>query len=94
MKKKGVGSAQKLRDGQGAPNTANFFFFFGLMINQSIFSVKIYDMTSHDDDRLDFSKLQKELDAAVVEDARYWRENDAKIRAVTEQKVQTYDEFK
>jgi hypothetical protein len=51
-------------------------------------------MTSHDDDRLDFVKLQKELDTAVEQDARYWRENDAKIRAVSEQKVATYDEFK
>nr|KAG5713711.1 hypothetical protein BaRGS_024338 [Batillaria attramentaria] len=49
---------------------------------------------SHDDDKLDFNKLQRELDAAVAMDAKYWRENDAKIRAVTEQKVATYDEFK
>ncbi|KAK7113703.1 coiled-coil domain-containing protein 103-like [Littorina saxatilis] len=51
-------------------------------------------MASHDTDRLDFNKLQKELDAAVEKDAKYWRENDAKIRAVSEQKVASYDEFK
>ncbi|XP_076457231.1 dynein axonemal assembly factor 19-like [Babylonia areolata] len=51
-------------------------------------------MASHDDDRLDFNKLQKELDAAVELDARYWRENDAKIRAVSTQRVASYDEFK
>lgn len=51
-------------------------------------------MTSLDDDKLDFKKLQQELDAAVAMDAKYWRENDAKIRAVTTQKVATYDEFK
>lgn len=51
-------------------------------------------MTSHDDEKLDFRKLQRELDNAVEQDAKYWRENDAKIRAVTEQKVATYEEFK
>ena len=51
-------------------------------------------MASHDDDRLDFNKLQKELDAAVEQDARYWLENDAKIRAVSTQRVATYEEFK
>lgn len=51
-------------------------------------------MASHDDDRLDFNKLQKELDAAVEQDAKYWRENDAKIRAVSTQRVATYEEFK
>lgn len=42
---------------------------------------------------IDFSKLEKELFAAVEEDARYQRENDAKFRAV-EQKVASYEEFK
>lgn len=51
-------------------------------------------MVSHDDDKLDFGKLQKELEKAVEQDEKYWRENDAKIRAVTTQKVATYQEFK
>lgn len=50
-------------------------------------------MTSHDDDEvIDFKKLEKELHNAVEADAKYWRENDAKFRAVG-QKVATYDEF-
>ena len=50
---------------------------------------------SHDDDDkvIDFNKLEKELGEAVAADAKYWRENDAKFRAV-HQKVATYDEFR
>ena len=48
---------------------------------------------SHDDDRLDFGKLERELDSAVEADKRYWRENDAKFRAVN-QKVGSYEEFR
>lgn len=48
---------------------------------------------SHDDESLNFDKLEKELNAAVNADQRYWRENDAKFRAV-HQKVATYEEFK
>lgn len=58
------------------------------------FTSCIEKMASRDDEGLDFRKLQRELDSAVAMDAKYWRENDAKIRAVTEQKVATYDEFK
>ncbi|XP_033728877.1 coiled-coil domain-containing protein 103-like [Pecten maximus] len=47
---------------------------------------------SHDEDSLNFDKLEKELHAAVDADKRYWRENDAKFRAVG-QKVETYEEF-
>ncbi|CAG2217782.1 Coiled-coil domain-containing protein 103 [Mytilus edulis] len=48
---------------------------------------------SRDDESLNFEKLEKELHAAVDADQRYWRENDAKFRAV-HQKVATYDEFR
>lgn len=48
---------------------------------------------SHDDESLNFEKLEHELHAAVDADQRYWRENDAKFRAV-HQKVATYDEFR
>ncbi|XP_005105890.1 coiled-coil domain-containing protein 103 [Aplysia californica] len=48
---------------------------------------------SHDDDNLDFNKIEAEVQKAVDNDAKYWRENDAKIRAV-EQRVGTYDEFR
>ncbi|XP_069108787.1 coiled-coil domain-containing protein 103-like isoform X2 [Argopecten irradians] len=47
---------------------------------------------SHDEDSLNFDKLEKELHAAVDADKRYWRENDAKFRAVG-QKVESYEEF-
>ena len=54
----------------------------------------LQNMTSHDDDAaIDFKKLEKELNNAVEADARYWRENDAKFRAV-HQKVASYDEFR
>ncbi|XP_038071428.1 coiled-coil domain-containing protein 103-like [Patiria miniata] len=45
------------------------------------------------EDWIDFGKLEKELDAAVEKDARYWRENDAKFRAV-DQRVETYEQFR
>ena len=45
------------------------------------------------DDKIDFSKLEKELAAAVEADAKYQRENDAKFRAV-EQRVGSYEEFR
>ena len=44
-------------------------------------------------DSINFDKLEKELQSAVDADAKYWRENDAKFRAI-EQKVATYDDFK
>lgn len=51
-------------------------------------------MATHDDgESINFNKLEKELMQAVEADARYWRENDAKIRAVTN-KVASYEEFK
>ncbi|XP_077997477.1 dynein axonemal assembly factor 19-like [Glandiceps talaboti] len=50
-------------------------------------------VSGKDEERIDFSKLEKELNAAVEADAKYWRENDAKIRAVT-QRVESYEEFK
>ncbi|XP_072033503.1 dynein axonemal assembly factor 19-like [Amphiura filiformis] len=45
------------------------------------------------EDKIDFQKLERELEAAVETDAQYWRENDAKMRAV-EQRVETYEQFK
>jgi len=42
---------------------------------------------------LDFKELEKELKDCIKEDEKYWRENDAKLRAVN-QKVSTYEEFK
>lgn len=50
-------------------------------------------MASKDSDHIDFNKLEAELHAAVESDQKYWRENDAKFRAVN-QKVATYDEFR
>ncbi|XP_072180769.1 dynein axonemal assembly factor 19-like [Diadema setosum] len=45
------------------------------------------------EDRIDFDKLERELLSAVDADARYWRENDAKLRAV-DQRVETYEQFR
>ena len=50
-------------------------------------------MAHKDKDAIDFNKLETELYAALDEDQRYWRENDAKFRAVN-QKVATYEEFR
>lgn len=49
-------------------------------------------MAASDRDGIDFRKLEASLAAAVEADARYDRENDAKLRAMA-QKVQTYEEF-
>ena len=45
------------------------------------------------DDAVDFTKLEREFNAAVEADAKYQRENDAKFRAV-EQRVASYEEFR
>ncbi len=50
-------------------------------------------MASRDKDHIDFDKLEEQLHAAVEADAKYWRENDAKFRAV-HQKVGSYEEFR
>ncbi|XP_064635303.1 coiled-coil domain-containing protein 103-like [Lineus longissimus] len=50
-------------------------------------------MASKDEDRIDFDKLELELNAAVEADSKYWRENDAKFRAL-DQKVGSYEEFR
>ena len=50
-------------------------------------------MASMDRDHIDFDALEEELHAAVEADARYWRENDAKFRAIN-QKVGSYEEFR
>ena len=41
---------------------------------------------------VDFDKLNSAMDDAIERENRYWRENDAKFRAVA-QKVQSYEEF-
>lgn len=45
------------------------------------------------EDKIDFVKLERELEEAVKADAKYWRENDAKFRAV-EQRVESYEHFR
>ena len=50
-------------------------------------------MVSRTEDKINFSKLEKESDAAIRADEKYWRENDAKFRAV-DQKVASYEEFR
>ncbi|XP_046670676.1 coiled-coil domain-containing protein 103 [Homalodisca vitripennis] len=42
---------------------------------------------------VDFKELEKELKESIKEDKKYWRENDAKLRAVN-QNVSTYEEFR
>lgn len=42
---------------------------------------------------IDVDRLESEMNAAVARDARYWLENDTKIRAV-EQRVPTYEHFR
>ncbi|KAM9844197.1 dynein axonemal assembly factor 19 isoform 1-T1 [Aulostomus maculatus] len=44
-------------------------------------------------DIIDFSALERELQAAVESDRKYRQENDAKLRAVA-QKVASYEEFR
>ncbi|KAL0276892.1 UNVERIFIED_CONTAM: hypothetical protein PYX00_004360 [Menopon gallinae] len=42
---------------------------------------------------MDFSTLEREVEAAVAADEKYQRENDAKFRAI-EQNVPSYDHFR
>ncbi|XP_049835050.1 coiled-coil domain-containing protein 103 [Schistocerca gregaria] len=42
---------------------------------------------------INVKELEAELQKQIDDDARYWRENDAKFRAI-DQKVATYDEFR
>ncbi|KAM4598745.1 dynein axonemal assembly factor 19 [Polymixia lowei] len=50
-------------------------------------------MERSEDSVINFSALERELRAAVEEDRRYRRENDAKLRAVN-QRVASYEEFR
>ncbi|KAM3863753.1 dynein axonemal assembly factor 19 [Diretmus argenteus] len=50
-------------------------------------------MAGSQGDVIDFSALEKELQAAVEADGRSLRENQAKLRAV-DQKVSSYQEFR
>ena len=44
-------------------------------------------------EKIDVERVERELVSALAADRKYSRENDAKIRAVT-QRVATYDEFR
>lgn len=44
-------------------------------------------------EKIDVDRIERELVNALAADRKYSRENDAKIRAVT-QRVATYDEFR
>jgi len=44
-------------------------------------------------DEIDVNKLRRQLGQAVEADEVYWRENEAKFRAVR-QKVSSYEEFR
>ena len=50
-------------------------------------------MAAVNKDEVDFGKLEKQVLGAIESEARYYRENDAKFRAVN-QKVATYEEFR
>jgi len=65
---------------------------FAFLASQTVY-FRCVTMVSKKEDKVDFDKLEKELANAVEADQRYWRENDAKLRAV-HQKVATYDEFR
>lgn len=47
----------------------------------------------NEDEGIDFRRLERELALAVETDAKYDRENSAKLRAV-EQRVGSYEEFR
>ena len=44
-------------------------------------------------EKIDVGKVEKELVAALAADRKYKRENDAKMRAVS-QRVASYEEFR
>lgn len=44
-------------------------------------------------EKIDVERVEKELLSALAADRKYSRENDAKMRAVT-QRVASYDEFR
>ncbi|XP_035037336.1 coiled-coil domain-containing protein 103 isoform X1 [Hippoglossus stenolepis] len=50
-------------------------------------------MATSERDVIDFSALELELQAAVESERRYQRENEAKLRAVS-QRVASYQEFR
>ena len=58
-----------------------------------LYLISITEMADLKEDKIDFGKLEKELFTAVEADASYWRENDAKLRAMN-QRVESYDQFK
>ncbi len=50
-------------------------------------------MARSEHDVIDFSALERELRGAIESEQRYKRENDAKLRAVS-QKVSSYSQFR
>ena len=50
-------------------------------------------MVSRKEDVVDFNKLEQEVTSAMEAEAKYYRENDAKFRAIN-QRVATYEEFR
>nr|XP_046270596.1 coiled-coil domain-containing protein 103 [Scatophagus argus] len=50
-------------------------------------------MARSERDVIDFSALERELQGAIESEQRYKRENEAKLRAVS-QRVSSYDEFR
>ncbi|XP_068193864.1 coiled-coil domain-containing protein 103 [Antennarius striatus] len=50
-------------------------------------------MAGSERDVIDFSAMEKELRGTIRAEEKYKRENDAKLRAVTQQ-VATYDDFR
>jgi hypothetical protein len=71
-----------------------FSFLFSCISISVVVSESVsVDVEDEDDDTINYTALESELHAALEEDAKYWRENDAKFRAV-EQRVATFDEFR
>lgn len=63
------------------------------VILSSLQQVDYKKIMSNIEENIDFHALENELLSAIEDDKRYWRENDAKFRAVN-QGVATYEEFR
>ena len=68
-----------------------FNIFFSIYLTTALWINPGMAVANKED--IDFAELEKELEAAIDQDTRYWLQNDAKIRAVN-QRVATYDEFR
>uniref|UniRef100_A0A8D8RCA0 Coiled-coil domain-containing protein 103 n=1 Tax=Cacopsylla melanoneura TaxID=428564 RepID=A0A8D8RCA0_9HEMI len=51
-------------------------------------------MTANKLSSIDVKELEEQLECAIQADRKYWQQNEAKIKAVTTDHVETYDEFK